>query len=203
LLPDETEFYVASLGGYCRFITRQPIRFLAARFSHPGPLDPGEHTAILRCPVAFDAPDSGLLISTADLAARSVHAEPDTLRATQRIAAERLAALDDSSTAQRVRDLLAREPGKEPPDLHEAAHGLHMSSRTLQRRLNEEGTSYRGVVDDDRRERSCRELLESDLSIHDIALRVGFSDVSAFYRAFRRWTGATPAEFRRSKPPDR
>jgi AraC-like DNA-binding protein len=77
------------------------------------------------------------------------------------------------------------------------AHALGLSSRTLRRRLEQEGVSYRDIVETALRERSERLLAETDLQVSEVAFRAGYTDVSNFTRAFRRWTGKTPKAYRR------
>ena len=67
----------------------------------------------------------------------------------------------------------------------------------IQRRLQDEGTSYREVLDDVREVMARKYLSESELPLLDVALLLGYSDATAFHRAFKRWTGVTPGEFRR------
>jgi AraC-like DNA-binding protein len=75
---------------------------------------------------------------------------------------------------------------------------LGLSARTLQRKLNEEGTSHQELLDELRRDLSRNYLLEPNMSVAEAAFLLGFSDPSAFHRAFRRWTGMTPKQFQRS-----
>jgi AraC-like DNA-binding protein len=77
------------------------------------------------------------------------------------------------------------------------ARQLGLGSRTLQRRLNEYGASYRSVLEDVRRELALRYLAESDISVTEVAFLLGYHDTSAFIRAFRRWTGVSPLAHRR------
>jgi AraC-like DNA-binding protein len=84
---------------------------------------------------------------------------------------------------------------KGAPDLDEIGASLHMGKRTLQRRLADEGVSFRDVVEDARRSLVLGALSDG-LSIGETARKIGFSDVRPFKRAFRRWTGMTPTEFR-------
>ena len=84
------------------------------------------------------------------------------------------------------------------PSLDEAADRLHMSPRTLHRRLEEEGTSFRAIKDGLRRDLAISQLSHSDKSVLDIALDLGFAEASAFHRAFKKWTGARPGEYRRA-----
>jgi AraC-like DNA-binding protein len=76
---------------------------------------------------------------------------------------------------------------------------MHMSPRTLQRRLRDEGTTYLELLNDVRRELALRHVQEGRESISEIAFLLGFSEVSTFHRAFKRWCGRTPAEVRRHR----
>jgi AraC-like DNA-binding protein len=99
--------------------------------------------------------------------------------------------------------LLALKDGQ--ASLGEVAKRLGTTPRTLQRRLADEGASFHGVLDECRRDLALPLLSGARLTVHEIAFAVGFSEPSAFQRAFRRWTGETPAHFRarqRTSPPD-
>ena len=76
------------------------------------------------------------------------------------------------------------------------ARALAVSGRTLSRRLAVEGTSFRDILDDVRREFACALLQDRRLSVADIAFFLQYSEPAAFHRAFRRWTGRTPRDFR-------
>lgn len=84
------------------------------------------------------------------------------------------------------------------PTLEAIAEELHMSSRTLQRRLEREGASFGSVLDDVRRSAALAYLRDRHVAISEAAYLLGFSEPSTFYRAFKRWTGSTPADYRRS-----
>ena len=81
------------------------------------------------------------------------------------------------------------------------ADRLHVSARTLHRRLVEAGTSYQDILDDVRRRLAQEFLRDTALSVEEVAERTGFSDASNFRKAFRKWTGEQPAEFRRRAAP--
>jgi AraC-like DNA-binding protein len=99
----------------------------------------------------------------------------------------------------RVRSTLARWTGDRPPSTTEVAMVLGVSARTLQRRLRESGTSYRGLLGEALRARAERMLLDPGIDVAEVAARLGFTDASNFCRAFRRWTGTSPGEFRGSR----
>ena len=99
-----------------------------------------------------------------------------------------------------VRRLLVGELCDGEPSLEQIAPRLHMSPRTLHRRLEEEGTSFRQVLAEVRRELAARHLSERRLAIGEIAFLLGFSEPSAFHRAFKRWTGHAPLAYRQMSP---
>ncbi len=103
------------------------------------------------------------------------------------------------SFTKRVRELLIAElEGGNPSAVH-IASALHMSARTLTRRLEDEGTTFKDLLDDLRRTLSLRYVGSTDLGLSEIAFLLGFSQSAAFHRAFKRWTGQTPLEYRRSR----
>lgn len=98
--------------------------------------------------------------------------------------------------AQRVTQLLAERPGRFPA-MDEVADALHMTERTLRRRLADEGTSFQRVLDGVRTHLAKDYLRNTRMSSDDIAFALGFSDAANFRQAFRKWAGSTPAQFRR------
>ena len=100
-----------------------------------------------------------------------------------------------SSLTERVRAQLA-SCGKEFPTAAAMAAQLHMSPRSLFRRLADEQSSYRELLDRQRSEHACWLLQHTSLSVEGIAERLGYADSSNFSRSFRRWSGVTPREFR-------
>lgn len=77
------------------------------------------------------------------------------------------------------------------------AEQLGMSARTLQRKLRTFGTSHQELLDEMRKDLAMRYLHEPEMAVCEVAYLLGFSESSAFHRAFKRWTGTTPSEFRR------
>jgi AraC-like DNA-binding protein len=104
-----------------------------------------------------------------------------------------------SSLAQRVQSRL-RACGEHYPSAAQLAQQMHISPRNLFRRLAEEGTAYRSLVDAERLERARWLLLNTDLPVERIAERLGYGDPSNFSRTFKRWTGINPRAFREGSP---
>ena len=104
----------------------------------------------------------------------------------------------DQAFGRRVREIVVTgllDGGA--PDIREVASMVSTSARTLQRRLRGAGLTYAGLVQQARCEAASRMLLESDRSVSDVARTLGYSDPAHFTRAFHRWTGLTPRQFRR------
>ncbi|WP_169813096.1 AraC family transcriptional regulator [Nocardia jejuensis] len=100
-----------------------------------------------------------------------------------------------TGVAGAVRDLLVRNPG-EIPDQTAVACALYMSPRTLSRRLNEENTSFRVLLDEVRQMLSEQLLDHTDMTTEQVAARLGYAEAASFIRAFRRWNGCPPQEYR-------
>ncbi len=102
----------------------------------------------------------------------------------------------DSALAVRVRAELVRRLGKEEVGIEEIAQSLSLNARTLQRRLDQEGLSFQDLLDGTREQFAKGYLAQPGLAVGEIAYLLGYSDLRAFDRAFRRWTGKTPVEWR-------
>jgi len=157
-----------------------------------------EYRRIMQSQVRFERADTRLEIPTAALDWPLQTESPEVARALSDQAKRALAELDQGDLAARVGANLRRmftEAGDD--SLEGAAASLGMSPRTLQRRLRDEGTSFRKVHDDARREIASDFLADPSFSISEVADRLGFGDVSAFDTAFKRWTRRTPRAYRR------
>jgi len=157
-----------------------------------------EYRRIMQSEVRFERSDTRLEISTAalDWPLRTESAE--VARSLSDQAHRALTELDQEDLGARVGVYLRRTFTDAGDDsLEAAAASLAMSPRTLQRRLRDEGTSFRKVHDDARREIASDFLADPSLSISEVADRLGFADVSSFDTAFKRWTGRTPRAHRR------
>lgn len=91
-----------------------------------------------------------------------------------------------------------RDQRWQKPVLAEVARSLNMSERSLKRRLQQEGASFRELVEQYRKSEACRLLAEGDMTIRDIAFGLGFSDTSTFSQAFKRWHGVAPTHYRKT-----
>jgi AraC-like DNA-binding protein len=108
-----------------------------------------------------------------------------------------LNSLLDSSTARVVADHIVRALPDGPPEQAQIASLMNMSSRTLQRKLRDEGMSFTALLQETRLELAQRYLAEQNRSVVETAYMLGFSEPSTFSRAFKRWTGVAPADYRK------
>jgi AraC-like DNA-binding protein len=168
-------------------------------FQHAEPADTSEHRRIFRCPLRFSRPFNEIMFDAALLDLAVVEADPVLCEVLERHAEELLTRFPRrGGVAEEVRRLLFDALRGGDPGLDSVARRLGLSARTLQRKLKEEGTSHQELLEEMRRDLSERYLREPHMAICEVAYLLGFSEPSAFHRAFRRWTGTTPARFRQT-----
>jgi AraC-like DNA-binding protein len=197
LPPPAQEYTLAILASRARHLAATPPA-LGVTFTFPRPAHHAEHARVLGVEPVFGAPAASLVLSRASWEAPTRAADPGlfaALDAHARALVGRAGSAGDP--AARVRAAIAEElPGREPT-LGPVAQRLGTSARTLQRRLREEGTTFAAQLDAVRRERAEAFLRAPDVSISEVSWLLGFAEQSAFTRAFRRWTGIAPTEWRR------
>ncbi len=168
-------------------------------FQHDAPRDNSAHERIFRAPVRFSMPVSKLVFDRALLQLPLIEADPVLSAVLDRHAEELLAKLPRrGGLTDEVRALLRQAINGGDPGLEAVSQQLNLSPRTLQRKLKDEHTSHQDLLDEMRRDLSVRYLREPEMAICEVAYLLGFSEPSAFHRAFRRWTGTTPREYRRT-----
>lgn len=162
------------------------------------PASTAEHERLFGCPVIFEAEESGIFFSREVLALPMTAADPALGAVLDRFAEEQLAKIPHSQNAtDRVRHFLTRALSSGgDPSLNAIARDLAMSPRTLQRRLKDEGSTHRELVEDARRSLALEYVNDPELSVGEMAFLLGFSEPSAFLRAFKRWTGSSPGRIR-------
>lgn len=194
------EFTLASLVVVGSQMNGAPIRPLLVEFRHQEPASVREHQRLFGLKPRFSAAVNAIEFAAADVDRPTLSADPALFNVIQRHAEALLAARPEptETTSRRVRRMLGESLGQGEITLAEMAARLHMSPRSLQRRLADEGISFDGVLDELRRELALRYLADPKIAIGEVAYLLGYSEPSAFHRAFKRWTGITPSEARRS-----
>jgi AraC-like DNA-binding protein len=190
------EFVFVTLIGFCRWISRSNVSPRAIEIAYPRPADVAPYRAAFGCPVTFDAARNSLLFSHADLKLALPTFNPQLAELHERYAGDYLRRFDHAQTSFRVREAIVRRLPDGEPRRDEIASELRMSERTLQRRLEEEKTSFVQLLDDTRRELADQYLGRLHLSLAQAAYLLGFADQSSFFRACRRWFKVSPAQYR-------
>ena len=161
------------------------------------PADITEHARLFRCSVKFGAPSNRLTFASSLLSLPIARADASLCALLDRHAEELLAKFPPrDSLIDQVRGIIADEFRGGDPSLERVADQLGLTPRTLQRKLHELGTSHNELLDQMRRQLAMRYLREHEMAICEVAYLLGFSESSSFHRAFKRWTGITPKEYR-------
>jgi AraC-like DNA-binding protein len=167
------------------------------RFAHPRPPYIETYAKVFDCPVEFDQAENEIVFDSSLLDLERLPADDSLLSLLQQRAEDLLSMLGAEIPLEaRVRDLLRAEPDLTQLSLTTMASRLGIGEKTLQRRLADVGRSWSALVSTEQKQRAFEALAESPVSIKELAHRLGFSDSTTFHRAFKRWTGMTPAEYR-------
>ena len=194
-----TDFALSLVLDMCRMnygASLRPVEVRLAR-ARPGDTEPYRH--FYGCPIHFEANEDSFLLA-ARVAAEPLPTANRQLAGTlDSILTSQLAALDRDNIPARCKSSLLEEITSGEVSEEDMARRLHMSRRTLQRKLSETNTTYQKLVDDTRRDLALRYMEDPRNSITDVTFLLGFSGQSAFTRAFNRWTGMSPTAYREQK----
>lgn len=194
------EFNLAAMLSFIRWLSGRTLQPLRLDFTYPQPAQIGEHQRVFGCPLRFSQATYGIVLPSAWLSLPLIQPDPAMRALMDRRAAQQLATLreqqDDALSA--ARRLIAQNLGShtQPLELAGLAARLGLSSRSLQRKLQDAGVSFSQLLDGVRAELAQHYLEDDSLSLTDIAFLLGYSEQSAFTRAYRRWTGQAPAAAR-------
>jgi AraC-like DNA-binding protein len=203
LHPARTELSLAVALRLARDATGVDIRPLRVSFAHEAPRDQSDHERFFRGPVFFDSGSNSMVLRGDDAERPLRGADPALAAIVRRRLDKALAEReqpDGGSLAIRVRRMMLEELGQRALTPADVALRLDISTRTLSRRLADEQTSFRHILDEARCQIATALLNDRSLSVGDIAFFLQYSEPAAFHRSFKRWTGRTPRAFRESAP---
>lgn len=195
--PLIAQFRLAACAGMGRWLTGLPELRMDAYFQFPAPQDLRIYQRVFGGALHFDQPQTKLAHPANYLQLPVAMADP----AMQQLAQSRAEALLQELSAEpgflrELKAVLTRGLPVGRVSLAETAQALNLSTRTLHRRLEEERTSFRGVLDELRRQSAESLLRQPQPSLADIAFLLGYTEQSTFQQAFKRWSGLTPGQFR-------
>lgn len=196
---DNIQLIDGTLMAFCRTLfaisdkSLQPIR---VDLVHDGIGDVDVYAALFECPVFFAQPENRVYFSPQSLHGRSLHSQPELISLHLQCADEQIADLEREDFIADVQYHIAGLLEGGGATATTVAQAMAISCRKLKDRLEQGSTSFSQVLNDYRQQLATRLLLETDESIAEIVYLTGFAEPSTFYRAFKRWEGVTPIEFR-------
>ncbi|NWB53503.1 AraC family transcriptional regulator [Pseudomonas sp. F8002] len=182
-------------------LSAQPVPAQRIEIEFQAPDYSERYSVLGDCPIQFGAEHNQLRLSQQTLALRNPEHCPSTWQLLVQLCERELEQLTRTrSLRERITRLLGPMlNGGREPDLEEVASRLKLPTWTLRRKLAEEGTQFRAILNDTRRDLAMTYIRDTELAFGEIAYLLGFASAEAFQRAFKRWNSQTPGEFRRSQ----
>ncbi|MCO6510866.1 MAG: AraC family transcriptional regulator [Aridibacter famidurans] len=191
------EATIASIASISREVCAEKFSALEVHFKHAAPPSTAAHEDYFGCPVRFGSDRDALFVSREVLESPNRVADRGISRFFESHLENEISEMEEvRELEEEVRDHISDTLSEGVPSIGEVSKRFGMSDRTLQRRLSDRGHSFRELVDSARRMLAERLLRDSGFSLAEISFMTGFSDQSAFNRAFKRWAGRTPRSYR-------
>lgn len=194
-----SDFKISGMLSYIKLLSNTKLQLREVHFTHTKPKDTSEYERIFQSKICFEKPTNALIFNSELLSIPVIEPNENLLALFEKSTEEILETLSDNNYSNIVNKIIFEEieKGNLPP-IEAVAKKLLLSTRSLQLYLNKEGTSYIKLVQQLRKKIAQRYLKNDNISIDEITYILGFSETSAFHRAFKNWTGLTPAQFRKS-----
>jgi AraC-like DNA-binding protein len=195
--PDESiDCLVGAYLRMCRSLIGHEFSPLRIELRRPRPSRIEDFQTLLRAPLQFNAPQTRLVFDADSIERPLDGGNPELARHNDAIALQYLSQIERENIQARVREILTQRLARGEPSQEDVAELLNMSARTLQRKLGDSGTTYKELLEKTRHELALAYLSASRYSVNDVTYLLGFSAASCFTRAFRRWTGQSPSNWR-------
>jgi AraC-like DNA-binding protein len=191
-----TDLGIAAFLRMCQFTAGRPILPRHVTLQRPRPYCLAQFEEMFGVSIEYGAPVNRLCFDRQLLTRHLASANPELARINDQVVVDYLARFDRDSIAMQVRSKIIHQLPDGIPTQEAIADTLHVSLRSLQRRLKEEDTSFKDLLEDTRQQLALQYLRDNRRSIGEITYLLGFSEPSNFTRAFKRWTGKSPAQYR-------
>ena len=196
-IHDLTELDVAWIVAGVREITARDLTLREVRFPYLEPEHAQELRAFFRCSIQFVAPHVAIVLNRDALDLPVAASDPALAGYLDQLADNAIKALGvDDSTTGRLRQVLWSRLSDGAPTLATAAAAMAVSPRTLQRRLRDEGATFASALSKLRHDLAVRLLEDRTLAMYEVGFLLGYTEPTAFHRAFRRWRGVSPRRYR-------
>lgn len=195
-----SEFKISGMVSYIKLLCGENLSLNEVHFTSPKPENISEYERIFKCKICFEKEENALIFDSKLLSFSVIEPNEKLLFLFEKNAQEFLEALDDKNayTNKVTKVILEEIKNCTSPSIEVVAKKLLISVRTLQLYLQKEDTSYTKLLIELRKNSAKNYLKDNNTSIDEIAYILGFSETSAFHRAFKNWTGLTPFQFRNS-----
>jgi AraC-like DNA-binding protein len=193
---EESDSGMAVVVDMCRTCYGDRFRPVRVSMMRMRPACAQEFDRFFRSPIAFDAPENSISFCRRDLEERLPTGNADLARASDMVVADYIARLEKSNVVAQVTKLIIEQLPSGKISEQAIAKSLNMSLRSLQRKLSEEGVSYKALLENTRQELATQYMNSSRYTINETTYLLGFSEPSNFSRAFKRWTGKSPSSYR-------
>ncbi len=197
-VPAQIDMGMAMSIHICRLNFGENLNPVTVNIMHAAPSCTQEYHALFKVPVQFSADRDSMTFSYADVDKYLIGANPQLARLNDQVMVDYLAKLNKDDIINRVTSVIVDMLPSGGVVDEKVAETLHMSVRNLQRRLKEVGTTFRTLLETVRKDLASIYVHDPDIELAEVAFLLGFSDQSAFSRAFRRWTGNSPSAIRKS-----
>jgi AraC-like DNA-binding protein len=198
--PLMADFTLSIIMDMCRTNLGDTLNPVSVNLRRPEPSDSRPYQDFYGCPICFDAREDSFLLDNRTADALLPTANQQLAALFDAILTEQLAAFSPDDLVSRCKKRLLQELTSGSPSIEALASALAMSPRTLQRRLGEHGLTYQRLLNETRYELARRYLDDPTRTLTEITFLLGFSEPSAFTRAFKHWTGQSPAALRERHP---
>ncbi|MGR6874558.1 AraC family transcriptional regulator [Pseudomonas sp. HK3] len=190
------EEVVTSWVAFAKKVIGLKLAPVAIHFTHDQHGDTAEYEDFFGCPVTFNSQYTGIVFKREILTLPLLGYSPDLLKVLTGYADLLVSKKHKSASNEVITQYIIESLATKVPSLEDTATYLGISSRSLQRKFKQQDTNFKSIVDDVRKEYAFSYLLQTNYKMSYIAQVLGFSEQSVFQRAFKRWTGVTPGEYR-------
>ena len=190
------DFGVGMILRMCRLALGEFIAPVKVEFERPAPTNPEQFEYFLCCPASFECETTQITFYLPDIQEPLATGNPALARINDAQTQSYLDSFLAQTTSRKVVGKIVEKLPDGPPNQQQIADSLNVSNRTLQRKLKSEGTSFMDLLQDTRMQLARSYLMQPTRSVVETSYLLGFSEPSTFSRAFKRWTGQAPAEFR-------
>jgi AraC-like DNA-binding protein len=179
-----------------RLVTNQAIKPDYVTFKTPKPNNLAPYDALFQCPLKFNEPQYAMYINQRDLDIPMIFANESMALHHEKILQKTISELKTNTLVEHVQDLIYKTLPTGEPNIKAVASMFNMSQRTFQRRLKQHGHTFLELLDSTRKKLAAQYTANPEMSLQEISFLLGFTDNSNFYRAFKRWYGCAPGEYR-------